>query len=51
MRSQELSEAKDRIEASEGFRRGLENVKRNAGKPAEEFFREFFVGKCVSDHE
>ena len=39
---QKLLEAKDRMEAIEGIRRGLESMKRNAGKPAEKFFREFF---------
>lgn len=38
-----LFEAKDRMEAIQGIRRGLESMKRNAGKPAEKFFREFFV--------
>ena len=33
----------DRIDAIEGIRRGLESMKLNAGKPAEEFFREFFA--------
>jgi hypothetical protein len=37
---QKLLEAKDRIEAIEGIRRGLESLKRNAGKPAEKFFQE-----------
>ena len=39
---QELLEAKDRMEAIEGIKRGLESLKRNAGKPAERFFQEFF---------
>ena len=39
---QELLEAKDRMEAIEGIQRGLESLKRNAGKPAERFFSEFF---------
>src|SRR5437667_8090400 len=39
---QELLEAKNRIEAIEGIRRGLESMRRGAGKPAEKFFREFF---------
>jgi len=39
---QKLLEAKDRMEAIEGIRRGLESMKRNGGKPAEKFFREFF---------
>jgi len=30
------------MEAIEGIRRGLESMKRNGGKPAEKFFREFF---------
>lgn len=33
----------DRIDAIEGIRRGLESMKLNAGKPVEEFFREFFA--------
>ena len=40
---QKLLEAKDRMEAIEGIRRGLESMKRNGGKPAEKFFREFFA--------
>ena len=40
---QKLLEAKDRMEAIEGIRRGLESMKRNAGKPAEKFFREFLA--------
>ena len=40
---QKLLEAKDRMEAIQGIRRGLESMKRNAGKPAEKFFREFFA--------
>ena len=39
---QKLLEAKDRIEAIEGIRRGLESMRRNAGKPAEKFLEEFF---------
>ena len=39
---QELLEAKDRMEAIDGIKRGLESLKRNAGKPAEKFFQEFF---------
>ena len=39
---QELLEAKDRMEAIEGIKRGLESLKRNAGKSAERFFQEFF---------
>lgn len=38
---QKLLEAQDRMKAIAGIRRGLESMKRNAGKPAEKFFREF----------
>lgn len=48
---QELLEAKDRMEAIEGIRRGLQSMKRNAGKPAEEFFREFFAEKGIPEDE
>src|ERR1051326_9355792 len=48
---QKLLEAQDRIEAIEGIRRGLESMKRNAGKPAEKFFREFFAEKGISERE
>jgi prevent-host-death family protein len=48
---QKLLDAKDRMEALEGIRRGLESMKRNAGKPAKEFFREFFAEKGISEHE
>ena len=41
----------DRMEAIEGIKRGLESMKRNAGKPAEEFFREFFVEEGISERE
>ena len=40
--TQELLQAQDKMEAVDGKKRGLESMKRNAGKPAEEFFREFF---------
>ena len=40
---QKLLEAQDRMEAIEGIKRGLESMKRNAGKPAEEFFQEFLA--------
>jgi len=48
---QKLLEAKDRMEAIEGIRRGLESMKRQRGKPASEFFREFFAEKGISEHE
>ena len=48
---QKLLEAKDRMEALEGIKRGLESMRRNAGKPAESFFRDFFAEKAISEHE
>ena len=48
---QKLLEAKDRIEAIEGVKRGLASMKRNAGKPAEKFFHEFFSEKGISEDE
>ena len=39
------------MEAIEGIRRGLESMKRHRGKPASEFFREFFAEKGISEHE
>lgn len=48
---QELMDAKDRIEAIEGIRRGLESMKRNAGRPAEKFFREFFDENHIPEEE
>jgi hypothetical protein len=38
-----LLEAQDRMDVIEGVTRGLESMKRNAGKPADKFFREFFA--------
>ena len=49
--NQELLEAKDRMEAIEGIKRGLESMKRNAGNPAEKFFQEFFAEKGISERE
>ena len=46
---QKLLEAKDRMEAIAGIRRGLESMNRNAGKPAEEFFREFFAEQRIPE--
>ena len=48
---QQLLEAKDRMEAIEGIKRGLQSMKSNAGKPAAEFFSEFFAEKCVAIKE
>lgn len=39
---QQLLEAKERMEALEGIRRGLESMKEQRGKPADKFFGEFF---------
>ena len=46
---QKLLEAKERIEAIEGIKRGLESMERNAGKPAEKFFQEFFTEKGIPE--
>lgn len=43
--------AKDRMETIGGIRRGLESMKRQQGKPATEFFREFFAEKGIPEHE
>ncbi|HEX7721487.1 MAG TPA: type II toxin-antitoxin system Phd/YefM family antitoxin [Pyrinomonadaceae bacterium] len=48
---QALLEAKDRIETIEGIKRGLESMKRRQGKPAADFFREFFFEKGIPEHE
>lgn len=45
---QKLLEAKERMEAIQGIRRGLDSMKRN-GKPAEKFFRELFAEKGISE--
>lgn len=45
---QKLLETKDRMEAIEGIKRGLESMKKNAGKPAEKFFQELFTEKGIS---
>jgi hypothetical protein len=43
-----LREAKDKIEAIEGIKRGIMSMKRNAGTPAAKFFREFFAEKGIA---
>jgi prevent-host-death family protein len=48
---QKLLEAKDRMEAIEGIRRGLESMKRHRGKPAAAVFSEFFAEQGIPDHE
>lgn len=45
------AKARDRREAIEGIKRGLEGMKRNEGKPAEEFFREFFAEHGICERE
>lgn len=44
-------DAQCRTDALEGIRRGLESMKSNAGKPAEEFFQEFFAEKGISSRK
>lgn len=48
---QKLLDAQERMEAIEGIRRGLENMKGNEGKPADKFFREFFAEKGSPERE
>jgi prevent-host-death family protein len=48
---QQLLEVKDRMDAIEGIRRGLQSMKNNDGKPAAEFFREFFAEKGIAEEE
>jgi prevent-host-death family protein len=48
---QKLLEAKDRMEAIEGIKRGLDSMKQHRGKPAADFFREFFSAKDISKSE
>ena len=43
--------AKDRMEAIEGIKRGLENMRRNAGKSAEKFFQVLFTEKGISERQ
>jgi len=48
---QKLLDAKDRIEAIEGIKRGLESMKRKAGKGAEKSFQELFTEKGITERE
>ncbi len=48
---QKLLEAKDRMEAIEGIKRGLESMRQHRGKPAEAFFAEFFAEKGIPGSE
>jgi len=43
--------AKDRVETIEEIKRGLESIKRQRGKPATDFFREFFAEKGIAERE
>ena len=45
------AQPKDRMEASQGIKRGLESMKRNAGKPADKFFQDFFAEKGIPEHD
>lgn len=46
---EKLMKAKERMEAMEGIRRGLESMKSKRGMPAEKFFAEFFAGRGIAD--
>jgi prevent-host-death family protein len=46
---QQLLEAKERIEAIEGIRRGLESMKEKRGMPADRFFADFFARNNISE--
>ena len=48
---QNLLEAKDKMETIHGIKRGLKSMKLQLGKPATEFFREFFAEKSITEHE
>jgi len=42
---------RDRMGTIEGIKSGLESTKHGRGKPATEFFREFFAEKDIPEHE
>lgn len=46
---QQLLEAKERMEAIEGIRSGLESMKRKRGKPADKFFAQFFATNKLNE--
>lgn len=46
---QHLLEAKERMEAIEGIRRGLESMKKKRGMPADEFFASFFARNKITE--
>jgi hypothetical protein len=41
----------DRMDAINGIKRGLQSMKSSAGKPAAEFFREFFAENGIAEEE
>ena len=44
-------EPQDKLEAIEDIKRGLESMRRNAGKPAEEFFSELFDDEGIPEQD
>lgn len=46
---QELLEAKERMDAIEGIRRGLESMRAKRGMAAAKFFTEFFARNNISE--
>jgi prevent-host-death family protein len=46
---QKLLEVRDRMETIEGIQRGLASMKGKRGKPAEQFFREFFAENNITE--
>lgn len=43
--------AKDRTQAIAGINKGLDSMKRKAGKQADKFFDEMFADKTIPEHE
>ncbi|MBI1748391.1 MAG: type II toxin-antitoxin system Phd/YefM family antitoxin [Acidobacteria bacterium] len=48
---QALLVAKERLEALEGIRRGLESIKKGQGRPAEQLWSEFFAKHGIPGEE
>jgi prevent-host-death family protein len=48
---QRLLEIKERQETIDGIRRGLESMKAGRGKPADEFFKEFFAKNNIPEED
>ena len=46
---QQLLDARERIEAIEGIRRGLQSMKEKRGMPADRFFAEFFARNNITE--